>query len=828
MRPRHQALLALLALILALALPALAQLPTSYDLRDHGLVTSVKNQNGGTCWTHGAMAAMEGNLLVTGNWTLAGEPGEPALAEYHLDWWNGFNQHFNQDTTPPSGGGLEVHMGGDYRVTSAYLSRGEGAVREVDGQSYSTPPERTDPSYRLWYPRDIEWYTAGPDLERIDLIKQKIMDEGVMGTCMAYDSAFISGTNHYQPPSSDMLPNHAIAIVGWDDNHATQAPEDGAWLCKNSWGTSWGDGGYFWISYYDKWCCQEPEMGAISFQDVVPMPFTTIYHHDYHGWRDTLDDVVRAANVFTPEAHERLQAVSFFTAADGVNYTARVWLGGPGQDGVPNHLLTETTGWIEYSGFHTVDLPEDIDLIPGLTFMVDVELDRGGHAIDRTSDVPVLLGASYRTIVESSAGPEESYYWTGARFEDLQGYDLGQWTGTANVCIKACAVTSGLVLSDPDGLYISGPEGGPFSPATTELVVTNVGPGEADYHLVDLGAEWLSFTGAMEGTLAEGESVTVTATVNAAAAGLAGGVYSGGLNVWNHSGTGGNTTWSVFLGVGEPTVQHSFTLDADPGWTTQGDWAFGQPAGLGGQYGPSDPTSGHTGPYVYGYNLNGDYPNNLTPQSLITTAIDCGDLVGLQLRFWRWLGVEQPTYDHASIQVSADGIAWHLVWANEDEVADSQWTQVTYDLPEAVARTQTLFVQWIMGSTDSGWQYCGWNIDDIEILGLAIDHTTGVDDDHTAGQLPAAPTLEPAWPNPFNPAVNLSFAVPRAGHVRLSIFDLRGRCVRTLVDGACPAGRQTLAWNGRDEAGRSVASGVYFARLRHADGTSNVKLLLAK
>ena len=427
--------------------------PSSFDLRNvdgKNYVTSVKCQSGGTCWAHAVIACMEGNLLMTGNWEKAGETGKPNLAEYHLDWWNGFNTFFNDDV--PSSDGLTPHHGAQCRIAAAYFARGEGAMfsedandeTEYDDNWYHTAPNRFDDSYHIYYPRHIEIYDIGENLQNIDLIKNKIMNYGPINIVFLINSKWIDENyTSYQPPTSPTGPNHNVAIIGWDDSKNTPASENGAWLCKNSWCAGWGLNGYFWISYYDKYCCHpyDGDEWTASFQQVEPMSYKRVYYHDYHGWQDDFEISNEAFNAFTAEDNEILSAVSFYTCTNNVNYQVRIfdqfkksveYKNGELQGESSNILgtmdlkgeLSNISGTIDFMGFHTIELDQPVYLTAGDRFYIYLQLSDGGIPYDRTHSV-------WGNTIESISHRAESYYYENGAWHDLYKYN-----NTANFCIK--------------------------------------------------------------------------------------------------------------------------------------------------------------------------------------------------------------------------------------------------------------------------------------------------------------------------------------------------------------------------------------------------------
>ncbi|MCC6961982.1 MAG: T9SS type A sorting domain-containing protein [candidate division Zixibacteria bacterium] len=94
--------------------------------------------------------------------------------------------------------------------------------------------------------------------------------------------------------------------------------------------------------------------------------------------------------------------------------------------------------------------------------------------------------------------------------------------------------------------------------------------------------------------------------------------------------------------------------------------------------------------------------------------------------------------------------------------------------------------------------------------------------------LPTEFSLSQNVPNPFNPSTQVSFALPTAAKVNLSIYNVLGQHVKTLVDTDMRAGYQTVTWDGTDNTGHTVASGVYFYKLNAGDFTATKKMLMLK
>ncbi len=286
---------------------------------------------------------------------------------------------------------------------------------------------------------------------------------------------------------------------------------------------------------------------------------------------------------------------------------------------------------------------------------------------------------------------------------------------------------SGMRVTPSSNLTAIGNAGGPFTPSSLIYTLENRNEVALDF-AVSANLPWLTIEPAT-GTIAPLSSTTVTVSLSAAAAALGNGYYEDSISFVNTTDGDGDATRTATIDVGIPEIQYEWPLDQDPGWTIEGEWAFGSPSGGGGEHGSRDPEAAYTGSNVFGYNLGGDYVNQLTEQHLTSKAIDCSALSKVSIKFWRWLGVETSEYDHAYVRVSTDGESWTTVWENRGEIADTGWVEQEIDISELADGEPIIYLRWTMGTTDDGWTYCGWNIDDVSLLGLGTPGCADADGD---------------------------------------------------------------------------------------------------
>ncbi|MBN1825687.1 MAG: immune inhibitor A [Candidatus Eisenbacteria bacterium] len=192
-------------------------------------------------------------------------------------------------------------------------------------------------------------------------------------------------------------------------------------------------------------------------------------------------------------------------------------------------------------------------------------------------------------------------------------------------------------------------------------------------------------------------------------------------------------------------------------------------------------------------------------------AFDLSDYAGESIRI-RFHYVTDQLTNLRGVQV--DDIHPVRLFAEVDTLDDAIPT-ASYDV---TGRTEGDWFYWVR-ARDAEAQTGFWS----DPAKVTVLPSTGV-----AAGAPAATRLGRNRPNPFNPSTVISWSLARPGNVSLSIHDVSGRLVRTLVRGARDAGDQETVWDGRDDRGGAVASGVYFYRLRAGAFTETRKLVLLK
>ena len=288
-------------------------------------------------------------------------------------------------------------------------------------------------------------------------IKQLIKEYGGVGMSYYDDNQYYDySTNSYYSTVSDNT-NHAISVVGWDDDKVTNSSNKGAWLVRNSWGSDeYSHFGYFWMSYdepsiYDRVYALDCVSDTGSSDD-------DFYDHNYqydlsaysqYGWIGTGTSST-IANIFTATGTQLLKAVGVETQNPNINYTVNIYTDIANSSNPESGTLVRTqTGSFTYQGFHTIKMDNPLTLTKGETFSVVIKLE----SMDGKSGAYYVMESNY------NLGNAASWY-CGA--EKGQSFVYGNgWNDTferwkANVRIKA--YTDDVQIqkpSAPSGLSVS-------------------------------------------------------------------------------------------------------------------------------------------------------------------------------------------------------------------------------------------------------------------------------------------------------------------------------------------------------------------------------------
>jgi len=334
-------------------------LPSKYDAMAKGYVTPIKNQkNCGSCWIFGAVADLESDVLIKENKTF--DFSEQEVGDCHF--WQ-------------RKGGRNFCEGGNSLWTTDYFTQSGSAQESC--HPYKAAPDGCKNCPLIKNVTDARYITFDQGESQIEAIKTAILNYGPVQSCLyASDPAFGAydgGVYEYWEPEDT---NHLIQIIGWDDS-LKHSQGTGAWLIKNSWGTTWGAHGPYpgcaWVAY------GSANLGDNTFAiNGYKEAQDTIYYHDEGGFMGTAAGCNKTtawgAVRFVPKKADTLKAVDFWTPDVNMKYEIKIFDQIKEGYTFSGQLGITQTGSTKEIGYYSIPLTKPIPLQAGNDFIVQVNL----------------------------------------------------------------------------------------------------------------------------------------------------------------------------------------------------------------------------------------------------------------------------------------------------------------------------------------------------------------------------------------------------------------------------------------------------------------------